>query len=95
MASTGRTHPPALFSLSPFSFSAFTFPLSPLLKPFTFILKRKRLILHQQFARAGQGPDLAGLVAGTRHGHEIRYARTSLGVRLLAGDDRAGAAPAR
>jgi DNA-binding transcriptional ArsR family regulator len=27
----------------------------------------------------------AGLVSGTRHGHEIRYARTPLGTRLMGG----------
>jgi len=27
----------------------------------------------------------AGLITGTRHGHEIRYARTPLGARLIRG----------
>jgi hypothetical protein len=37
----------------------------------------------------------AGLVAGTRHGHEIRYARTSLGAALLRASQTRPARPPR
>jgi DNA-binding transcriptional ArsR family regulator len=35
----------------------------------------------------------AGLVFGTRHGHEVRYSRTALGARLLRASRSAGSGP--